>query len=306
MTPKRLPPFSALRAFEAAARHMSFKAAAEELCVTPSAISHQVKTLEEHLGQPVFIRAANRLVLTRAGQAFGQALSGIMNDLFAVTGAASEGAGTRPFRVVATAAFNARWLVPRLDRCPLRDTISLRNASGAPSTDFATNDADLIVHWGDSPIPGAHVHPMLKTGRYPVACPEIAKRIETPRDLLREWLLRDQVMDGWAGWFRLAGLEMPEGGPGGSFNAHCEINMTAAERGQGVSLAWDAIVRSTLVEGRLVRLFDLETAPVTIYSVAYPEARETDPRIAAMRDWLLHESASDGTGAAPAQVEAAQ
>lgn len=306
MPPKRLPPFSAIRAFEAAARHMNFKTAAEELCVTPSAISHRVRTLEEFLGRPVFVRAANRLTLTPSGQAYREALADILDDLIAATENASGGADAAPFRVLATAAFNARWLVLRLDRCPLRDMISLRNASGAPETDFSTNDADLIVHWGDTPIAGAEVHPMLTTGRYPVACPEIAGRIRTPEDLLGEWLLRDQVMDGWAGWFRLAGLAVPEDGLGGTFNAHCEINMTAAERGQGVALAWDAIARSTLEQGRLVRLFDIETEPVTIYSVAYPRARREDPRVVALRDWFLNESREDGTAAAPARLEAAQ
>lgn len=306
MPTPHLPPFSAIRAFEAAARHMSFRLAAEELCVTPSAISHQVRTLEDHLGRPVFLRAANRLHLTPAGRAYRDALSAILGDLVSATDAASADGATSPFRVQATAAFNARWMVPRLDRCPLRDNISLTTASGAPVTDFTTNDADLIVHWGDSPIPGAEVHPMLETGRYPVACPEIAERIRAPEDLLNEWLLRDQVMDGWAGWFRQAGFDVSEERMGGSFNAHCEINMVAAERGQGVCLAWDAIVRTTLKEGRLVRLFDTETEPVTIYSVAYPEARRHDRRVVALRDWFLNESLQDRTSPAPTRVEAAQ
>lgn len=306
MTQRPLPPFSAIRAFEAAARHMSFKSAAEELCVTPSAISHQVKTLEEHLGQPMFVRAANKLMLTRAGEAYAGALSGIIGDLFAATGRATAGAKAGPFRVQATAAFNARWLVPRLNRCPLREALSVTTAAGAPDTDFTTNDADLIVHWLDSPIPGCHVLPMLKTVRYPVASPEVAARIRTPQDLLKEPLLRDQELDCWGDWFRAAGVVAPEESLGGTFNANCDINLTAAERGQGVSLAWDAIARATLEEGRLVRLFDIETEPVVIYSVAYPEARADDPRIAAMRDWLLHESMEDGTSAEPVRVEAAQ
>ncbi|MEQ8897223.1 MAG: LysR family transcriptional regulator [Roseovarius sp.] len=306
MTQRPLPPFSAIRAFEAAARHLSFKAAAEELCVTPSAISHQVRTLEDHLGQQVFVRAANRLALTRAGAAYASALSTILGELFAATDAATAGSNAGPFRVQATAAFNARWLVPRLDRCPLREALSVTTAAGAPDTDFAGNDADLIVHWRDSPIPGCHVLPMLKSVRYPVASPEVAERIGTPQDLLNEPLLRDQVLDCWADWFRAAGVVVPDGGPGGTFNANCDINLTASERGKGVSLAWDAIARATLEEGRLVRLFDIETAPSVIYSVAYPEGRADDPRIKAMRDWLLHESMEDGTGADPVRIEAAQ
>ncbi|MEQ8293835.1 MAG: LysR family transcriptional regulator [Roseovarius sp.] len=306
MTQRPLPPFSAIRAFEAAARHLSFKGAAEELCVTPSAISHQVRTLEDHLGQPVFVRAANRLALTRAGEAYAGALSGIITALVAATDGAMAGASAGPFRVQATAAFNARWLVPRLERCPLREALSVTTAAGAPDTDFASNDADLIVHWCDSPIPGCHVLPMLKSVRFPVASPEVAARIRRPRDLLNEPLLRDQVLDCWADWFRAAGVAAPEEGLGGRFNANCDINLTAAERGQGVALAWDAIARATLVEGRLVRLFDIETAPKVIYSVAYPEARADDPRIAAMRDWLLLESMEDGTGADPVRIEAAQ
>ncbi|MEQ9258997.1 MAG: LysR family transcriptional regulator [Roseovarius sp.] len=303
---QHLPPFSALRAFEAAARHMSFKAAAEELCVTPSAISHRIKALEAHLGRPLFLRGANRLSLTRAGAAYRDDLSRLLDGMRAATERATAPEKRGPFRVQATAAFNARWLLPRLDRCPLRDQLALRNAAGAPDTDFATNEADLIVHWGAEPIPGARVLPMLKTGRYPIARPDVAARIRRPQDLLAEPLLRDEVMDGWAEWFRVAGVVAPEAQLGATFNANCDINMSAAERGQGVALAYDAIARATLAEGQLVRLFEIETEPVVIYSVAYPEAREGDPRVAAMRDWLLHESAEDGTGAGAGEVAAAE
>jgi LysR family glycine cleavage system transcriptional activator len=288
---RRLPPFAAIRAFEAAARHLSVKAAAEELCVTPSAVSHQIRALEDYFDTALLIRSGNRLSLTLTGEAYLGRMTSLLDDL---DDASRELRGRRDLRVLTTPSFAARFLVPRLSRFEHGHLVRLRVSEGAPDTDFAGNDSDVIVHWGDSPIPGVVVEPLMDSARFPVTSPEFRDRegLETPEDLLRVTLFHDEVMDAWPEWFRRAGLAPPEM-PRGPHFPHCELSCTAAEQGQGVALAYEAVLRDTLRAGTLVRLFDAVTLPITIYSVAYPVARSGDPLVNAFRDWLFAEVARE-------------
>jgi LysR family glycine cleavage system transcriptional activator len=302
--PRRLPPFNAIRAFEATARHLSMTAAADELCVTPSAISHQIRALEAFLDTALFEREGNRLRLTLTGAAYKGKLTGLLDQLDETTREIARPA-RRELRVLTTPGFAARWLVPRLDRLAFGHEIRLRISEGAPSTDFATNEADVVVHWGDAPVPGVVVEPMMASARYPVASPDFVARagIVRPADLLGVTLMHDEVGDGWAEWAEAAGVGPLDGFRGPRF-PNCEIATTAAERGQGVALGYEAMVRETVACGRLVRLFDTVTLPRIIYSVAYPEARAGVPRIAAFRDWLFAEVAGDGDLAPSARTAA--
>lgn len=302
---RKLPPFPAIRAFEAAARHLSVKQAADELCVTPSAVSHQIRTLEEYLGRQLFLREANQLSLTLAGRHYLDELTPLLDALDLSTQRVTAGRSDRALRILSTPAFAARWLVPRLDRSPEGSNVSVRVSTGAPSTDFARNDADLVLHWGDAPVSGVTVLPLMQSARFPVASPAFVDQhdLRAPRDLLDKVLIHDEVGDAWGAWFECAGLK-PPAMPCGPRFPHCELTMTAAERGQGLCLAYDAMVRGTLAEGRLVRLFEKATLPLTIYSVAYPVTRADDPRIRAFRDWLFDEVAAEGTGIEPGKTRA--
>ncbi|MFN3147569.1 MAG: LysR substrate-binding domain-containing protein [Paracoccaceae bacterium] len=295
---RRLPPFAAIRAFEATARHGSMTAAADELCVTPSAVSHQIRALEAFLDTALFEREGTRLCLTLTGRAYVGRLTGLLDALDDSTRQVREG-GRRELRVLATPGFAARWLVPRLGRLPFAEDLRLRVSEGAPSTDFATNDADVVIHWGDAPVPGLVVEPLMESVRYPVIAPDLRRSagVQRPDDLLDLTLLHDEVMDAWGDWFAAAGVTGYDGIRGPRF-AHCELSTTAAERGQGVALAYDAMVRATVESGRLERLFHTVTMPVTIYSVATPAARAGEPRIRGFRDWLFAEVTAEGTMAA--------
>ncbi|SEK42548.1 LysR family transcriptional regulator, glycine cleavage system transcriptional activator [Roseovarius azorensis] len=292
---RKLPSFSAVRAFEAAARHLSFKQAADELCLSPSAISHQIRALETYLDTALFERQGNRLVLTLTGRGYAGKLTDLLDTFDESTRAVRE-AGSRPFRLLCTPGFAARWLVPRLDRLDFADRVRLRVSTGAPSTDFASNDADVVIQWSDSPIAGVRTDVLMTSNRYPVASPALQRRenIRTPEDLLRVTLMHDEVQDAWAEWFGAAGIS-PPAMPRGPVLPNCELATTAAERGQGVALAYNALVRDTLAEGRLVRLFDTVTMPIVIYSLACPEARADDPMIREFHDWIFAEVAADGT-----------
>jgi LysR family transcriptional regulator, glycine cleavage system transcriptional activator len=293
---RQLPPFAAVRAFEAAARHRSFKKAAEELCLSPSAISHQIRALEEYLDTALFERVGNRLELTLTGRGYAGRLTGLLNGLEDSTRAIRQ-AGERPLRVLCTPGLAARWLVPRLDRLEFGDRVRLRVSTGAPSTDFASNDSDVVIQWSVDRTPGVVTEPLMQSNRYPVISPHLrdAEGVERPEDLLRLRLMYDETDDAWADWFAAAGLPDPAL-PQGPVFPNCELATTAAERGQGVSLAYDSVVRGTLESGRLVRLFETVTMPMVIYSVAYLEDRASDPIIRAFRDWLFTEVARDGTG----------
>lgn len=301
---RHLPPFAAIRAFEAAARHMSMKEAAEELCVTPSAVSHQIRTLEGFLDTALFQRDHNRLVLTLTGRSYLGKLSGLLDALDDST---RDVRGRRDLRVLATPGFAARFLVPRLSRFAHADAVRLRVSEGAPDTDFSRNDADVVIHWTDAPVPGVVVEPLMRTSRFPVISPELRDReaVRRPEDLLRMTLFHDEVMDAWPEWFRAAGVAPPDGPRGPRF-AHCELSSTAAERGQGVALGYDAVLRDTLRAGTLVRLFDTVTMPVTIYSVAYPESRGDDRVVRAFRDWIFAEAAAEGVVPDPGYAGAAE
>ncbi len=290
---RKLPPFAAVRAFEATARHMSVKAAAEDLCLTPSAVSHQIRALETYLDTQLFERTGNRLALTLTGQSYSGRLSQLL-DSFRDETEAVRG-GPRHLRVLSTPGFAARWLVPRLARLDFARDIRLRVSNGAPSPDFATNDADVVIQWSDRPTTGLLVQPLMASVRYPVISPALKEQegVTRPEDLLRLTLFYDETDDAWPDWFAAAGLAGATLPPGPVL-PNCELSTTMVEQGQGVSLAYDAVVRGTLAAGRLERLFDVVIPPMAIYSVACLEARASEPRIAAFRDWLRTEAEAEG------------
>ncbi|SEL00274.1 LysR substrate-binding domain-containing protein [Roseivivax marinus] len=290
---RKLPPFAAVRAFEATARHMSVKSAADELCLTPSAVSHQIKALEGFLDTQLFERSGNRIALTLTGEAYAGKLTHLLDAFLEETDAVRD--APRTLRVLSTPGFAARWLVPRLPGLDFGRDIRLRVSNGAPSLDFATNDADVVIQWSDRPTPGLRVEPLMASGRYPVISPALRERenVRTPEDLLRLTLFYDETDDAWAEWFAeagLAGVDLPRG----PTFPNCELATTMVEQHQGVSLAYDAVVRGTIASGRLERLFDVTTMPMSIYAIATPEAHADDALVVAFREWLRAEAEAEG------------
>lgn len=190
---RKLPPFAAVRAFEAVARHLNVKQAADELCLSASAVSHQIRALEEYFDMALFERRRNRLTLTLTGRAYAGKMTNLLNAFDESTRSIRE-AGHRPFRVLCTPGFAARWLVPRLDRLSFGDRVRLRVSDGAPSLDFAANEADLVIQWADAPVSGVVTEPLMQSGRYPVISPGLKAReaVEVPEDLRRLTLVHDE------------------------------------------------------------------------------------------------------------------
>lgn len=289
---RRLPPFAAIRAFEAAARHGSFTLAADELNVTQSAISHQVKRLEEFLDTPLFVRSPQGLALAPAGQDYLGELTGILDRLDASTRRVCHPNQADLLRIRATPAFTTRWLLPRMHRFQSKHPdLDYEIANGLPPTDFSQGDVDVFIHWSTDPVAGARVEPFFKSARAPVASPAFLQRapaIEAPADLLAVTLLHDKVLDGWTQWFESCGVVPPAGRRGPRF-AHCELALQAAESGQGVALPYAALIPRELESGGLIQLFDQETPPVTIYSLAYQESDADEAKIRSFRDWIFEE-----------------
>lgn len=290
---RKLPPFAAVRAFEATARHMSVKAAAQELCLTPSAVSHQIRALETFLDTRLFARSGNRIALTLTGEAYAGKLTHLLDSFRDETEAVRGGA--RQLRVLSTPGFAARWLVPRLSRLDFARDLRLRVSNGAPSLDFATNDADVVIQWSDAPTPGLLTEPLMVSARYPVVAPSLRARegLTRPEDLLRLTLFYDETDDAWPEWFAASGLPGAALPPGPTF-PNCELSANMVEQGHGVALAYDAVVRGTIAAGRVERLFDTVTLPMTIYAVTCQESRADEPRIADFRRWLRAEAEAEG------------
>lgn len=289
---RRLPPFAAIRAFEASARRNSFTLAADELNVTQSAISHQVKRLEEFLDTPLFVRGPHGLELTPVGKDYLGELTGILDQLDASTRQLCHPDQPEMVRIRATPAFTTRWLLPRMHRFQSHyPDLDYDVTIGFPPTDFSQGDVDIFIHWGAEPVSGARVEPFFNSARTPVASGEFLGKIseiKRPADLLSVTLLHDKVLDGWAQWFEACGV-VPSATQRGPRFAHCELVLQAAENGQGIALPYTALIETELESGRLLRLFDHETPPVVIYSLSYQEGDANDPKIRAFRDWIFDE-----------------
>jgi len=296
-----LPSFPAVRAFEAAARHSSFKEAAQELHVTQSAISHQVRALEEHLGVELFRRATRGVALSREGEAYFARVGRILDQLASATREIRGQAPRGPLHVRATPAFAARWLIPRINEFNrLHPDIELHISTSLDPADFTGDGIDIDIRFGDVERDDLHAEPFLASSRFPVSSPRLFDGTGPPRrpaDLARYTLLHNEVEDGWQDWFEQVGAGSVDASPGPRFE-HCNLTLRAASEAQGIALAYDALVTEDLHAGRLVRLFDLELPATVIYSLLCPRRSLKHPRVSAFRHWLAAAAAaSPGQGA---------
>lgn len=298
---QRLPPLNALRAFEAAARHLSFTKAAEELHVTQAAISHQIKGLEETLGIQLFRRLNRRLLLTEAGQAYLPPLTDVFEQIGAATRRLYQGEETGTLKVSVLPSFAAAWLLPRLlafrERCPAIDV--LVSASDA-LTDFNRDDIDLGVRFGLGKYPGLRIDRMFGEEIFVICSPALLtgdRPLKTPADLKHHTLLHDEVARNddspdWRIWLREAGVTDvdPDRGPGYS---HSSLVMQAAVKGQGVALGRSSLAADDLAAGTLVMPFGPVLRSNHAYYVVSPESTADRPKVRLFREWLLETAIND-------------
>ena len=294
--PRRLPTLNALKAFEAAARHQSFTRAAEELCVTQGAVSHQVKALEAELGLKLFNRERQRLVITEAGRAYLIVVRDAFDRIADGTERLLQRQKGGALTVSTSPNFAAKWLVHRLGRfADVHPEIDLRINATRHHVDFAGEDVDLAVRHGNAGTGGLHVTRLCAEEIFPVCSPKLMSgrnALRSPADLRRFTLLHIADRDGWSKWLDFAGVEEISPARGPVLN-EASMAIDAAIDGQGVVLARTALAAWDLIGGRLVRPFTIDMPAPFAYWVVCPKATAKLPKIAAFSEWLLAEAAQD-------------
>jgi LysR family glycine cleavage system transcriptional activator len=306
--PRRLPPLNALRAFEAVARHLSMKRAADELHVTPAAISHQIKGLERHLGVTLFRRLNRALLLTDEGQL---CLPGVREG-FERLARAMDPLRARDRRSVLVASvapsFATRWLVPRLDRLSAaHPDLELRITAEMALADFKHDEVDVGIRFGAGQYPGLHSIKLFGDAVVPMCSPRLMAgrtALKKPADLLRFTLLHDDTLTkdsaapDWATWLKAAGVDDPNPHRGPHFN-QTDHALQAAINGLGVVLGRRSLAEDDIGEGRLAAPFDLRLPLGFAYYLVCPELMADRPKVVAFRDWLLAELKQPRSGSAP-------
>ena len=291
-----LPSLNAMRAFEAAARHLSFTRAAEELHVSQGAVSHHVKTLEEQLETKLFDRKPGGLALTEAGAAYLPVLRDAFDRLARGTADITQRHTSNILTVSVSPNFAARWLVHRLgDFAATHPDIDLRVSAAMEHIDFAEGDLDVAVRHGDGSWTDLHVTPLIREEVYPVISPTLLERgppLNEPNDLRHFTLLHDLSSRGWSDWLDKAGADKVDVERGPFFNM-TSLALDAAVTGQGVALARRALATQDLVGGRLLRPFDITLTSERGYFIVCPEASADIPKIVRFREWLLAENQRD-------------
>ena len=293
----RLPPLSAIRAFEAAARHGSFTKAAEELGMTQAAVSYQVKLLEDRVGTPLFLRQPRRVVLSEAGKRLAPAVAEAFQRLNAAFASLRE-TDESVLSVSAVNTFCTNWLVPRLGTFQVaHPNIAVRLEASHRLVDFAVEEIDVAIRSGTGQWPGLKAHELFPVELTAVASPEFLKRagpIRHAQDVLSLPLL-DCEDECWQRWFAQAGVASlpPLKGPVLRLQTQQMIG-AAAMAGQGVALVTPALFDIDLAAGGLVRILPIVVSHYDMkYWLVYPEERQRSAKIKAFRDWILAEVAKD-------------
>lgn len=282
-----LPSLNGIRAFEAAARLGSFVKAAEELHVTPAAISRLVKLLEERLEVVFFDRTPNRLVLTAAGETYLPGLTRMLDGLEALTAQVKAMSHQRVLTVAVGPTFAIRWLIPRLAEFQaIEPDIDVRITTGGAAVPFA-DDWTCSVILGDGHWPGLTAEPLFDAELTPVCRPDLAKTLKSPADLADHSLLRVRVshaVDDWPRWFDAAAhpgitADGPEVG-------YYDQSLQAAVDGVGVAMGISPYTDDDIAAGRLVAPFDISIPKGLSWYLVYRPARADEAAFGAFRNWI--------------------
>jgi LysR family glycine cleavage system transcriptional activator len=292
-----LPPLNALRTFAAAARHLSFTRAAHELHVTQTAVSHQIRILEEHLAVPLFLRLPRRLALTAEGEAYARELGRVFERVADATAALKGNPRREILSVTTMPSLAARWLVPRLGRFFTRHPhTDLRLVSTERFVDFTREPIDVAIRFGYGRYAGLQTEKLMDDEFFPVCSPALLPRLRRgPHELARCPLLHDDSPDGWRRWLAAAGIAGIDVERGHTFT-DANHSLEAATDGHGVALGRRVLVERELAAGRLVRPFTRSVPCEPAYYLVTSEHAVDLPKVRAFRAWLLDEIASAGAG----------
>lgn len=298
MDRRRLPPLNALRAFETAARHMNFSRAADELSVTPGAVSQQIQNLEDYVGAALFKRTPKGLLLTDAAQTALPALREAFDRLQEAAELLTAPVDGRRVTVSAAPSFAAKWLVPRLGRFEAKHPqVDVWLSAGMDLVDFASGEVDIAIRYGSGRYPGLETTLLMSETVVPVASPALlAERpLNSITDLAQHTLLHDGSPDAddscpdWVMWLAARGVRDIDGARGPRFN-QSSLVIEAAVNGRGVALAKQALAQADLDAGRLVAPLDIATAVDFAYYVVHPKAKGRLSQVKAFVSWLQQEA----------------
>jgi LysR family glycine cleavage system transcriptional activator len=300
MERRRLPPLNALRAFEAAARHLNFSRAADELAVTPGAVSQQIQNLEDYVGAALFKRTPKGLLLTDAAQTALPALREAFDRLAEAASLLTAAVDGRRLTVSVAPSFAAKWLVPRLGLFEAaHPQVDVWLSADMEVVDFALGEIDLAIRYGAGRYPGLEVVKLMSETVIPVASPEYleANPIGEPSDLANHILLHDGSPDAddscpdWSMWLAARQVKGVDGARGPRFN-QSSLVIEAAAAGRGVALAKRALAQADLDSGRLVAPLQDATAVDFAYFVVHPKAKGRLPQVKAFVGWITAQAAA--------------
>ena len=298
------PPLNALRAFEAAARHLSLTRAALELNVTPGALSHQIRGLEDHLGAKLFDRGVRSIALTAAGKALQPGLQAAFVHIREALASLNALSDTRVLVISTPPGFTSKWLAPRLYRFSIaHPEIDVRVSSTLNNANFTSDGVDAAIR--NLPANPAHdealdIEKLFDLVLVPVCSPAFVEKhgpFTSPDMLKRAPLIHDEsfssrtVMPSWADWFAAAGVEGADVSRGLRFSS-ADHALDATVEGAGVLLAHDLLAYDDLRTGRLVIPFDLTLPSARCYAFICPRNRREQPNVRAFRAWLREEAAA--------------
>jgi LysR family transcriptional regulator, glycine cleavage system transcriptional activator len=294
---RSLIPLNALRAFEAAARHLSFTRAADELAVTPAAVGQQIRTLEDVLGVVLFKRTARALLLTPEAERALPALSAAFTQLEESVALIQGDKDGHILTVSTPPSFAASWLVPRLARYMAdRPHMQVRVQASELLTDFSAENVDLAIRFGAGAYPGLTVDKLMDEEVLPVAAPSLAATLTAPSDLAQATLLHDDssrddpTCPTWAMWLKAAGVAHPDPERGLRVNQSA-LALAAAVAGQGVALAKRTLAQADVRAGRLQPLFADGARPTAFaYWLAAPPAQWRQRKVQDFIAWLRKEA----------------
>lgn len=297
---RRLPPLNALRAFESAARHLNFSRAAEELSVTPGAVSQQIQNLEDYVGAALFKRTPRGLLLTDSAQTALPALREAFDRLAEAAALLTAAVDGRRLTLTAPPSFAAKWLVPRLGGFEAaHPQVDVWLSAGMDLVDFAASDVDLALRYGAGPYPGLEALRLINETVIPVMSPALlaSHPVASPADLAGHVLLHDGSPDAdescpdWQMWLAARGVKHFDASRGPRFN-QSSLVIEAAVSGRGVALAKRTLAQDDLDAGRLVAPMPISTLVDFAYFLVHPKAKGRLPQVKAFIGWIREEAAA--------------
>jgi len=302
---RMLPGTRALRTFEAAARHLNFTRAADEVGLTPAAVSYQIKEIEEQLGIVLFVRTSRSIQLTAAGAVLFEATADALGTLQrALARARSLERGSSRLRVSLSAGFASNWLLPRMARFnAMHPQLQLSFDIGDELRDFETDDIDVAIRFGTGDYPRTRSHRLFDTVVVAVCGPALLANgivLNEPRDLLQhtlcyvDWKTERMVWPNWRMWMAAAGIDDFDDSRCVAFADSGYVVQTVIDSG-AIGLVDLALIGNDLAQGRLARVFDIgvEVAADYAYHLVYAERGGDDPRIQAFTQWMLDQAGQD-------------